>query len=97
MILLIGIQNKLAVVPMFHFFFPFPLLVSRFPFPVDKMIKNWHQFLQQLLCKEEELTFIKTKRNQMTVTFKFTGKGFRKTQNAFREKFLRGHHSFLET
>lgn len=39
---------------------------SSFPaprFPVDKTTKNWHQFLQQLLCDEEELTFIKTKRN----------------------------------
>ena len=60
MILLIGIQNKLSVVPMFHFF-PFPELVSRSPFPVDKTTKNWHHFLQQLLCDEEELTFIKQK------------------------------------
>ena len=64
MILLIGIQNKLDVAPIFLFFFPFfPELVSRSPFPVVKTTKNWHQFLQQLLCDEEELTFIKTKRN----------------------------------
>lgn len=44
------------------FFFPFPKLVSCAPFPVVKTTKNWHQFLQQLLCDEEELTFIKTKR-----------------------------------
>ena len=67
----------------FFIFFPFPELVFRSPFPVDKTIKNWHQFLQQLLCDEEELTFIKTKRNQMTVNFKFTGNGSRKTQKAF--------------
>lgn len=38
---------------------------ARFPLPVpvDKTTENWHQFLQQLLCDEEELTFIKTKRN----------------------------------
>ena len=62
MILLIEIQNKLDVAPIFHFFFPFPKLVSCAPFPVVKTTKNWHQFLQQLLCDEEELTFIKTKR-----------------------------------
>ena len=69
MILLIGIQNKLDVAPIFHFFFSFfsrarfPLPAPRSPFPVVKTTKNWHQFFQQLLCDEEELTFIKTKRN----------------------------------
>ena len=32
----------------------------------------------------------------MTVNFKFTGNGSRKTQNAFRTK-LKGHLSFVET